>query len=325
MLTMREMRKETRLIYTVIALILILALTACGSEWQEHYDLGMKYLTDGNYEEAIIEFEVAIEIDESKADAYIGLAEVYIEQGDLQKAIEILEEGYEKTKDESISAKLEEIKSGAVYDMQGNMRMMTHYNENGELDWYHVYDYDGDKISKATRYNASGKAKESVECKYDADGNGIQDYVYDTDSGELIKSINTFKNGKVVKKNQEEDSRGFSYIYEISYSANGQTAKEVKNEYYKGEHESTSVNEITYDSAGNETSEIGYDEDANKLSSYTFEYDENGNLLKQEWFSYDNGKRVLEGYWILEYDDNGERIADYEYDADGNLIGSMKY
>ena len=118
--------RTRKALYMTLTIALMLLLAACGNTWQKHYDLGMKYLNDGNYEEAIIEFEAAIEIDGSKADAYIGLAEVYIEQGDLQKAIEILEKGYEKTKADAISAKLDEIKSGAVYDMQGRQRMMTH-------------------------------------------------------------------------------------------------------------------------------------------------------------------------------------------------------
>ena len=48
-------------------LAVLLLLTACGqtaeAAWQEQYDLGMKYLSEGNYEEAIIAFTAAIEID----------------------------------------------------------------------------------------------------------------------------------------------------------------------------------------------------------------------------------------------------------------------
>lgn len=40
------------------------------SGWQEQYDLGVRYLNDGNYEEAIIAFTAAIEIDPKKPQAY---------------------------------------------------------------------------------------------------------------------------------------------------------------------------------------------------------------------------------------------------------------
>ena len=51
-------------------------LNACGqnteAQWQEQYDLGVRYLSEGNYEEAIIAFTAAIEIDPSAADALRG-------------------------------------------------------------------------------------------------------------------------------------------------------------------------------------------------------------------------------------------------------------
>ena len=39
------------------------------SGWQEQYDLGVRYLSDGNYEDAIIAFTAAIEIDPKKPQA----------------------------------------------------------------------------------------------------------------------------------------------------------------------------------------------------------------------------------------------------------------
>lgn len=62
---------------------LLLSLCACGQDtagqassaegltWQEQYDLGLRYLSEGNYEEAIIAFTVAIEIDPRQALAYV--------------------------------------------------------------------------------------------------------------------------------------------------------------------------------------------------------------------------------------------------------------
>lgn len=143
-------------------LILILLLCACGQTptgqtvnsgekeptWQEQYDLGVRYLSEGNYEEAIIAFtaaieidpkqapayvgrgdayvlsgeaeenltaaradyEKAIELDETLVDAYLGLANIYITQDDYEKAIEILRNGLEKTNnDEKIAMKISEL------------------------------------------------------------------------------------------------------------------------------------------------------------------------------------------------------------------------
>ena len=54
----------------LILLVVLLCLSACGqsaeSTWQEQYDLGVRYLSEGNYEEAIIAFTAAIEIDAAR-------------------------------------------------------------------------------------------------------------------------------------------------------------------------------------------------------------------------------------------------------------------
>jgi len=61
--------------------------------WQEQYDLGVRYLSEGNYEEAILAFSAAIEIDPKRADAYTSLADIYMELGEYDKAADILEQG----------------------------------------------------------------------------------------------------------------------------------------------------------------------------------------------------------------------------------------
>lgn len=63
------------------ALALVLGLCACKStadRWQEQYDLGIRYLSEGNYEEAIIAFTAAIEIDPKQAAAFVGRGDAYV-------------------------------------------------------------------------------------------------------------------------------------------------------------------------------------------------------------------------------------------------------
>ena len=65
----------------LLAVVLLLGLAACGKspeeKWQEQYELGMKYVSEGNYEEAVLAFTAALEIDTKKADTYAGLAAAY--------------------------------------------------------------------------------------------------------------------------------------------------------------------------------------------------------------------------------------------------------
>lgn len=153
---------KKRLLLTMICLALMLGVCACGQgapagqeqqeqsapTWQEQYDLGVRYLSEGNYEEAVIAFTAAIEIDPKHAPAYvgrgdtyigsgkteenlsaaqadyekaieldstlpgsyIGLADVYIHQGHLEKALEILRTALEKVSDQdAIQNKIREI------------------------------------------------------------------------------------------------------------------------------------------------------------------------------------------------------------------------
>ena len=98
-------------------LLVILLLCGCGESpktWQEEYDLGVRYLSEGNYDEAILAFEAAIEIDPKRAEAYLSLADVYVAQGDLDAAREVLDRAVEAVgEDEEVLAKIEELGGGS--------------------------------------------------------------------------------------------------------------------------------------------------------------------------------------------------------------------
>ena len=202
---------KKRIVGLLLALVSALTLCACGQKklalsWQEQYDLGVRYLSEGNYEEAIIAFTAAIEIDpkqadayigrgdayigsseteenlaaaladyqsvleldDTRADAYLGMADVYIRQGDYEKAQEILERGFEKTGDQSISDKLEEIKAGTITDSSGKTRRKSGYDATGSLAWYHTYAYDTQgRQSSVTSFDASGSQTGHVDIQYD--------------------------------------------------------------------------------------------------------------------------------------------------------------
>jgi FimV-like protein len=66
----------------------------------DHISLAENYLLDLNYEAAIAEYRAAIHIDPKNADNYIALAEVYIEMGDIDGAIAVLEEGLAAVEEE---------------------------------------------------------------------------------------------------------------------------------------------------------------------------------------------------------------------------------
>lgn len=95
--------------------IIAVSLISCSqnqeAKWREQYELGVRYLSEGNYEEAIIAFSAAIEIDSERAEAYFSLAEVYVETGDMQTAILILKQGYDETGERSFTTQLDKLMS----------------------------------------------------------------------------------------------------------------------------------------------------------------------------------------------------------------------
>ena len=130
-----------RTISLLLALVLLLTLGGCGKKnngttWQEQYDLGVRYLSEGNYEEAVIAFTAAIKIDSKHPEAYLGLSDAYTEQGDIANAVKVLERGQEQTGDQTIQERLEQLLA---------------LQDSGALNSYGVYSYDeqGREIRRA--------------------------------------------------------------------------------------------------------------------------------------------------------------------------------
>lgn len=110
------MKNKTTVIIVVslaLALALLCAVLApkIGSRsWQEYYDLGIRYLNEGNYEKAILAFNAAIEIEPRKTEAYLALSDVYLELGDTEKAISILEDALSSVENtEAVKEKIKRI------------------------------------------------------------------------------------------------------------------------------------------------------------------------------------------------------------------------
>ena len=105
------MKKRMELL---LAVILAVVFVACGQKvpaWQEQYDLGVRYLSEGNYEEAVIAFTAAIEIDPRQEILYEQLSNAYLEMGNHNRAINILKQGYEATGSASLKELLEALQT----------------------------------------------------------------------------------------------------------------------------------------------------------------------------------------------------------------------
>jgi len=229
-----------KLLSLALSFILALSLAACGGSaaaegWQEQYDLGVKYLSELNYEEAVVAFNKAIEIDPKQAEAYVELARVYVAQENkdeakkvlykasksvgadneaLNKAFEELE--IEKPSEENSTANANSTNKGnpelanqsirtdyddgsyyiVDYDEKGNRIRETLYNTDGGVDWVNDYDEKGN-IIRLTQYNADGSVY--MVWDYDENGNHIRTTSYRADGSVSSWYINDYdENGNRI-------------------------------------------------------------------------------------------------------------------------------
>ena len=104
-----------------LLLALLCLLCACSAQpkmeledavpsWRTQYDLGVRYLSEGNYKEAILAFEAAIEIDPKQPKLYLTLAQAYEQIEDYENTLRTLEDGIIQTDDQSLREYIWQVK-----------------------------------------------------------------------------------------------------------------------------------------------------------------------------------------------------------------------
>lgn len=113
----RGFSSKKNIIIIILAAVLVLGLGAGitaiavtnspSFKTSQGIELAERYLSEQNYEQAIVEYEKVLEIDPKNVDIYLGLAKTYEKMGNIDKVIEILREGYDQTGDNKIKQKLD--------------------------------------------------------------------------------------------------------------------------------------------------------------------------------------------------------------------------
>lgn len=117
-------QKKMIILVLVVALIgivlgIIFGVGSSGRALRAQLDLGNKYLAEEEYENAKVAFEKALEIDPKSeealiglanayvglANAYVGLANALLGKDDLESALALVEEGQQRTNNDTLVQK----------------------------------------------------------------------------------------------------------------------------------------------------------------------------------------------------------------------------
>ena len=351
-----------RFFSVLLVLALVLGVCACGktaqARWQEQLDLGMKYLEELDYEQAILAFTKAIEIDPKQAEAYIarggayiasgetadnlaaaladyeavlsfdeanpdawlGLADVYIRMGEYDKALEILQKALEKSENsQAVADKIAEMESGSITDSSGNLRRMNGYDENGMLAWYHQYTYNASgQMASVTSYDAAGGQTGHVDQAYDGEGRCLVSYTYYTYTGQVMRLEHVYESDGSIKS-LYYDPTGELDSYEIFRM--DEKGRNIRTEAYDINGELTAYYLYVYDDTDDWTRMDWYDSEGNPMGSTEQIYNSSGQCTERLYYDSLGSLTDREVYF---YDEAGQCTGREIYDGDGNLIRSTQ-
>ena len=295
--------------------------------WQQHYDLGVRFLAEGAYEEAIVSLTYAIEIDPKQVEVYLYLAEAYEVLGDRESVEAVLKQGMSHVEDTSLlqeymdSLLISSDTMDAVMDVNMDAVVylpkedeqwikMTNTYSNGQISSELWYDSEGNVV-RETIYNRDGTIWYHVLYEYDTNGSVIREQTY---SGDWV--ISSDVQYSVMREYHilfGEDGVATDYNY-YEHDDLGRVIRRLEYDADKKFDEDT---RFEYDAMGNQIRESSYDEEGQLTSYFVNEYDDEGKQTRYDLY-WENG--VLDHYSLFEYDENGNFTGQKFYEEQGNLI-----
>ncbi len=147
---------KQRLLVTFIVGLVILTLAACGgNRAQEHLDAGNTAFEAGNHQQAIAEYDQAIELDPEMAMAYYNRGRAYLSLGEYEKVIADLDRAIELDPEMAMAYN----NRGYVYDNLGEYeKAIADYDRALELDSEMAMAY----VNRAKVYLSLGEHKKAI-------------------------------------------------------------------------------------------------------------------------------------------------------------------
>lgn len=125
---------------SVLAVMLVVfgLVTGCGKSVEkqiaEQLELGNKYLTEADYEQAIVAFNKVIQLDEKNTIAYVGLMEAYLKNRNIDEAVQCGESAMDKMDDDELKNKLFEAYQQKQLEIEDVSQKCSVYERMLQLD-----------------------------------------------------------------------------------------------------------------------------------------------------------------------------------------------
>ncbi len=328
----------------ILAAVVIVSISAQSFErkrdYNGHIDSAEKYLAELNYEQAIVEYTLALEIEpnaEKVLDAleqtYLDYAQSLADAGDYEKAVSVLEDGYAMTGRESMQTKEEKVLDAL---------------EQTYLDYAQSLADAGD-YEKAVSVLEDGyvqTGRESMQTKKEELLHNLQIYaslpVFEIYSQLVLSAMQGNGCQQYISDAQIKEvcSPAINYLeqYSIFYELDSEQRRELCDLYYwTGEFERCKE---MFDLEERQRMNMEHDlevygKESARECSYT--YNEYGRIvyskIKNDWVL---GRARIEGEVVYEYGENGKIIKStvdskyvdgekdtfeqvFEYDAEGKI------
>ena len=321
----------------VILIILVLfTLSGCSifESFQKNYDKANDYLVNGQNIEAIISMQKAIEIEPKNEEGYLGLAEIYIINMDVENAIDTVQLGMTKASStKNLVTMQENIDNKSILEIIGAPYFEKKFREiehnyvdiYGDLITRHIYKYNDSTAKPYVEYvdNDYYYFENAITTNYF--GMVTEEYYIGVQDSSFV-TVNTY---------EYDENNQLKYRYSSEFVDDNKRDEGKKEEFILNENglvekilHSNTETTYEYDSRDNVISKKYSNVDSKEIyyeKKYTYDHNNNmltmieldGDMIDEDVFEYDENNILIR--CTNTYNDKID-ITNYFYDEHNNLI-----
>ncbi|MDR3310796.1 MAG: tetratricopeptide repeat protein [Oscillospiraceae bacterium] len=311
------------------AVILSLTVFGCGKKSAVKYTpseligLGDKYLLDLDFEQAVVYFELLIELEPKNPRGYTGLAEAYIGLGETEKAVRTLEKGARKADD---AGEIEALLEALLAENPGAAASPPDENdgENGGEDGWHMLDY----YVTAEQYALVQRLSDSAEALDCETAFGVISSPEFEEITQKLPFSRDYETGEALPDNRYAQmffttDSGVDYTWDVNWflEEDGSTIIMLNINHYLGER---TADGISYGQYPRSEIYVHYTTSPDG-SSFFFKFTENIDGITDDYHYISNGYSYNYNYGVDGWRDGGSSHRTTDTNTTyGNAVAGLK-